>query len=250
MPPLLELDDITKTFGGLTAVDSLSFSVDEGEIVGLIGPNGAGKSTTFNLIVGALTPDSGAIRYRGEEIVGQATYERINLGIGRTYQTPQPFFELDVGENIRAATLPNELSTARTRGRNADRIQEVATLVGLEDDLDSFPDELTPGDLRRLEIARALASEPDLLLLDEVFAGITHEEAAELAELIETLRVERGYTFLVVDHVMDILMPLSDHVVAMSGRKLIEGTPEEVVADEEVKSVYLGDSADIGVADS
>ena len=241
MSRMLSLEGVTKRFGGLTAVDSLSFHVDEGEIVGLIGPNGAGKSTTFNLIVGSLTPDEGSIHYRGERIDGLPTYERINRGLARTYQTPRPFSELPVRENIRAATLPNSLKTIRTRGENSERVAEVAAYVGLEDDLETLPGELTPGELRRLEIARALAREPDLLLLDEVFAGVTHEEASGLADIIEELRSESGYTFLVVDHVMDVLMPLVDRVVAMSGEKIAEGDPESIVRDEEVRRVYLGE---------
>lgn len=242
MTELLRLEGITKRFGGLTAVDSLSFHVDEGEIVGLIGPNGAGKSTTFNLVVGSLTPDEGRIFYEDARIDGLPTYQRIGMGLARTYQTPRPFTELTVRENIRAATLPNSLGTVRTRGQNHERVATVAERVGLENDLDRLPGALTPGELRRLEIARALSREPDLLLLDEVFAGVTHEEASGLAAIIEELRTESGYTFLVVDHVMDVLMPLVDRVVAMSAQKIAEGDPESIVRDEEVRRVYLGET--------
>lgn len=243
MTEMLRLEGITKRFGGLTAVDSLSFHVDEGEIVGLIGPNGAGKSTTFNIVVGSLSPDQGRIFYEDERIDGLPTYQRINKGLARTYQTPRPFGELPVRENIRAATLPNSLGTVRSRGQNSDRVAAVAERVGLEDDLDRFPGELTPGELRRLEIARALSRDPDMLLLDEVFAGVTHDEASGLARIIEELRSESGYTFLVVDHVMDVLMPLVDRVIAMSSEKIAEGEPESIVRDDEVRRVYLGDQA-------
>lgn len=241
--PLLEVQNLTKTFGGLVAVDGLSFDIDRNEIMGLIGPNGAGKTTVFNLIMGVLKQDKGDIYYNGERISDLRTFQRVNLGLARTYQTPNPFSELSVANNIRACMLPNSLGVMRTKHSHQERIEDIAERVGLTTQLSRYPDELTPGDLRRLEIAKALAQDPEFLLLDEVFAGVTHEEASSLAGLIETLRDDEGYTFLVVDHVMRILMPLVDSVVVMNyGSKLAEGDPDTVAANETVREIYFGQS--------
>lgn len=238
----LTVEHVVKSFGGLTAINELSFEVDDAQIFGVIGPNGAGKTTLFNLIMGTLRLDAGAIYHDGERIDGYNTHERVNRGICRTYQIPRPFPELTVLENIRSCTLPNSLNTMRTRGSNRERAAEICEMIDLEKRADASPDELTPGELRRLEIGKALATDPSVLLLDEIFAGITHEEASVLADLILALRDERGYTILVIDHVMDMLMPLVDEVIVINfGEKVMQGTPEEVVNDPEVRSVYLGE---------
>lgn len=241
----LDIESVTKNFGGLTAVDQVSFTVDEGEIFGLIGPNGAGKTTMFNLIMGTLTPNRGQIRYQGRRIEGEPTHERVRRGLGRTYQTPKPFREFTIRENIIACMLPNTIAIGRRIDSFTNRAIEIEKRVGLEARSDERPDKLTPSELRRLEIAKALATDPDILLLDEVFAGITKDEAQGLATLIQTLQRE-GLTFLVVDHVMDILMPLVDRAVVLNfGQKIAEGTAEEVVNDETVREVYLGEASEV-----
>jgi branched-chain amino acid transport system ATP-binding protein len=243
---VLAVSNLTKRFGGLTAVDDVSFSIEEGEIVGLIGPNGAGKSTTFNLVMGMLEPSEGIIEYRGDRIDEMPTYERVQAGLGRTYQTPKQFDEFTVWENIEACMLSNDLSFGRQGDESTDAaVDRILERTGLTDRADIYPDKLTPGELRRLEIAKALATDPDVLLCDEVFAGITNEEAAELAELIENLRDE-GLTLLLVDHVMDILMPLVDRTIVLHfGQKIAEGTTDEILANDTVQEVYLGESSGV-----
>jgi branched-chain amino acid transport system ATP-binding protein len=174
---LLRVEDLKKRFGGLTAVDSISFTVEDGEIVGLIGPNGAGKSTTFNLVMGALPADEGTIEYDGERIDELSTDARVRRGLGRTYQTPKQFQEFSVRENVRACMLPNRFRGTGGDKSYADRAEEVLERVALADRATASPGKLTPGELRRLEIGKALATDPELLLLDEVFAGITTAEA-------------------------------------------------------------------------
>lgn len=242
---VLNVENLTRSFGGLTAVDGVAFCVEENEIVGLIGPNGAGKSTTFNLIMGTLEPDEGTIEYRGEPIEDLAPHERVQRGLGRTYQTPKQFDEFTVRENVRCCMLPNSISVSTQLDGYNDRADEIIDRVALEDQADVLPAKLTPGELRRLEIAKALATDPDLLLLDEVFAGITKDEAEDLAGLIRTLQSE-GFSFLIVDHVMDVLMPLVDRTVVLNfGEKIAEGTADEVITDETVRKVYLGESSGV-----
>lgn len=242
---VLNVENLTKSFGGLTAVDEVTFCVEENEIVGLIGPNGAGKSTTFNLIMGKLEPDTGTIAYHGERIDDLPPHERVRRGLGRTYQTPKQFQEFTVRENIRACMLPNSISVGTQLEAFGKRADKILGRVGMADRAGARPDELTPGELRRLEIAKALATDPEILLLDEVFAGITKDEAEDLAGLIRTLQSE-GLTFLVVDHVMDVLMPLVDRTVVLNfGEKIAEGTAEEVVGNETVRQVYLGESSGV-----
>lgn len=243
---VLTVSNLTKRFGGLTAVDDVSFSVEEGEIVGLIGPNGAGKSTTFNLVMGMLEPSEGAIEYRGERIDEMPTHKRVQAGLGRTYQTPKQFDEFTVWENIEACMLSDTLSFGHQGDESTDEaVAQILERTGLSDRAEIYPDKLTPGELRRLEIAKALATDPDVLLCDEVFAGVTNEEASELAALLETLRDE-GLTLLLVDHVMDILMPLVDRTIVLHfGQKIAEGTTDEVLSNDTVQEVYLGESSGV-----
>lgn len=243
---VLTVSNLTKRFGGLTAVDDVSFSVEEGEIVGLIGPNGAGKSTTFNLVMGMLEPSEGAIEYRGERIDEMPTHKRVQAGLGRTYQTPKQFDEFTVWENIEACMLSDALSFGHQGDESTDEaVDQILERTGLSDRAEIYPDKLTPGELRRLEIAKALATDPDVLLCDEVFAGVTNEEASELAALLENLRDE-GLTLLLVDHVMDILMPLVDRTIVLHfGQKIAEGTTDEVLGNDTVQEVYLGESSGV-----
>lgn len=243
---VINVSNLTKRFGGLTAVDDVSFGIDEGEIVGLIGPNGAGKSTTFNLVMGNLKPSEGTIEYRGVRIDDMPTYERVQAGLGRTYQTPKQFNEFTVWENIEACMLSDDISFGNQANDATDAgVERILDRTGLSDRTDVYPDKLTPAELRRLEIAKALATDPDVLLCDEVFAGIIKEEASELADLILTLRDE-GLTLLLVDHVMDILMPLVDRTIVLNfGQKIAEGTTDEILSNDEVQEVYLGESSGV-----
>lgn len=244
--PLLKVENIRKSFGGLTAVEDVSFELDEGEILGIIGPNGAGKTTLFDVITGALDHDAGQIKFDGEDIGVLPTYERVNRGIGRTYQTPKQFSEMTVVENVRACMLPNSLSVAQSSGQHREEAHVILKQVELNEHADASPRELTPGEARRLEIAKALAKRPRLLLLDEVFAGITREEAGDLAALVQTLRDDEGYSFLVIDHVMAVLMSLVDEALVLNfGEKITQGPPEAVVDDSVVKDVYLGESGGV-----
>lgn len=251
---LLEVDDLTRSFGGLVAVDSLSFEVEEGDLVGLIGPNGSGKTTVFNCIMGTYAASSGSVRFDGEDITDQDTHEVVNRGLARVSQESNPIDVLPVAGNIKLFALPNSFLLcalpdsvlARLADDDGPGIRDHAERVGLGDKLDAKPDSLPHADVRRLEIAKALATEPDMLLLDEPFAGMNQAEIRELSEQIEAFR-EEGITMIVVDHNMRGLMQLVDRVVVISsGQKLAEGPPEEIVDDQAVQDAYLaGESGGI-----
>ncbi|MGM0718399.1 MAG: ABC transporter ATP-binding protein [Halobacteriota archaeon] len=235
---LLEVDRLTKKFGGLTAVDDLSFDVDRGEILGVIGPNGAGKSTVFNCVMSRYTVTDGTITFDGDDITDLPTHKIVNKGLSRVTQESDPIDLLPVGGNIKLFTLPNSLRSLH--GGASDReIAGYAARVDLQDKLEETPDELPHADVRRLEIAKALATEPEMMLLDEPFAGMNAQEIGVLSEQIESLR-EEGMTLIVVDHNMSGLMQLVDRVVVIhNGAKLAEGTPEEIAEDEGVQEAYL-----------
>lgn len=241
MTRLLEVDHLVKRFGGLTAIDDLSFHVEEGESLGLIGPNGAGKTTVFSLIMDELRPDNGAIMRRGEEISSLPTHERIKAGIARTYQVPRPFAEMNVAENIRVGSMQDSLSAMLTKRPNEEAELEIAESVGFRaSDLARRPSELSMGDLRKLELARTLATGPEIMLLDEVFAGLTVGEITQISELLAAKRAD-GMTFVIVSHDLRSLEPLVDRVVAMSfGKVIAEGAFEDVMNDDGVRSAYLG----------
>lgn len=235
---LLEVDGLTKKFGGLTAVDDLSFEVDRGEILGVIGPNGAGKSTVFNCVMSRYTVTDGTIRFDGDDITDSATHKIVNKGLSRVTQESDPIDLLPVGGNIKLFTLPNSLRSLH--GGASDReIAGYASRVDLQDKLEETPDELPHADVRRLEIAKALATEPEMMLLDEPFAGMNAQEIGVLSEQIESLR-EEGMTMIVVDHNMSGLMQLVDRVVVIhNGAKLAEGTPEGIAENADVQEAYL-----------
>jgi branched-chain amino acid transport system ATP-binding protein len=239
---LLVVDGMTKQFGGLTAVDDLSFAVEEGEILGFIGPNGAGKTTTFNCVMGTYELTDGAVYYEGEDISDLSTHTIVNRGIARTFQTAKPIEEFTVAQNIGFALMEDKLfSLTRRSDAIETRIAEIAAQVGFTmEDLEKEPNELPHAGLLKLELARSLAVDPELILVDEVFAGLAAGEVDEFVELFLDLR-EEGYTFIVIDHNMRGLLELIDRAVVLHfGQKLAEGTPEEIKQDERVQEAYFG----------
>ena len=238
---LLEVRGLTKKFGGIFAVYNLTFHVQAGESLGLIGPNGSGKTTTFNLIMRELRQDEGEIYFAGKEISKHATHERVKMGISRTYQIPRPFSEMSVAKNIRIGLMPDDILGVINMKSESEEELKIGRSVGFEkSQLQVYPHELAMGDLRRLELARTIATNPKLLLLDEVFAGLTAGEIAELSELIKAKKME-GLTFIIVSHDLKSLAPLVDRVVVVSfGQLIAEGSFEQVIADEKVKEAYLG----------
>jgi branched-chain amino acid transport system ATP-binding protein len=244
--PLLEISGLSKHFGGLRAVDGVSFGIRRGEILGLIGPNGAGKTVCFNLVSGVTKPTAGQIVFEGRRIDGLAPHLIAGIGIGRTFQIVKPFAHLSVLENVFAArgieryrSLPNIWSSWKTPSERRAGLR-LLERVGLADLAERRAGLLPLGTLRRLEIARALAAGKKLLLLDESFSGLRHEEIAQLEALIRAIRAD-GLTVLLIEHNMRVAMGLCDRLVVLyHGRKLAEGRPEEVRADEAVIDAYLG----------
>ena len=239
----LEVRNLVKKFGGLTATNDLSFDLAKGESLGLIGPNGAGKTTVFSQIMGELRQTSGTIKLYGEEISKLTTAERIAKGVSRTYQVPRPFAELSVRENIRVGLMPDSLREMIFGAPDRSREAELAQSVGFAPkDLDKTASELAMGDLRKLEFARTLATGAKLLLLDEVFAGLTSGEIGMIAELIQDLR-QRGFTFLMVSHDLPAMEPLVDRAIAIErGTMLANGSFADVLGDKSVRASYLGES--------
>jgi branched-chain amino acid transport system ATP-binding protein len=237
----LSVDGLTKRFGGLTAVDDLSFGVRENEILGFIGPNGAGKSTVFNCIMGVYAPSEGQVHLHGEDVTGEDTHAIVNRGLARVSQESNPIPDRIGAENIRIFTLPNSLRSFRG-GASREEIERVAATVGIEDQLDVLPGSMAHADTRRLEIAKAIATDPDTLLLDEPFAGMNQAEIRDLSDQIRSFR-EEGITIVVVDHNMKGLMALVDRVIVLNeGAKLAEGAPEAMANDERVQQAYLAGS--------
>ena len=238
MAPLLLLQSCTKRFGGLIANRDVSLAIAHGEIVGLIGPNGAGKTTLFNCISGALHPDQGRIAFDGVDI-SRARPDRVcHLGIARTWQVVRSFGRMTTLENVMCGALrrTNRVGPARARAL------ELMAFTGLADKADALAAGLTLADKKRLEITRALATGPRLLLLDEAMSGLTPLETAAAVELVRRIHSELGLAICVVEHVMEVVMPLSHRVVVLDrGEKLTEGRPEDIARDERVITAYLGD---------
>lgn len=241
---VLEVADVSRRFGGLQAVDSLSFSVDKGEVLGLIGPNGSGKSTTLTLLMGINKPDSGSVKLQGKEIAGRATHVIARRGMAMVFQHSRPLRRQTVLENIRLALLPDTIFQLFPGRGIDDQVRKIADHVGLADVLHQRPDSLPFAYLRRLELAKALAPNPAVLLLDEPFAGLAPSETREFSDLIVEQR-EAGRAVILVDHNVRAVADLVDRIVAMhAGKKIAQGSPDEVTSDEYVREVYFGKSLD------
>lgn len=239
---MLAVERLCKRFGGFLAVNQVSFEVREGEILGLIGPNGSGKSTTFNLIAGTLRPTAGSIRFQGAEIASLAAHTICRHGVGRTFQIPRPFRKLSLIENVAlAAYYGGEVISRAQAWRQA---EEVLDLVGLPSNPGATPNGLGTAALKKLELARALASKPKLLLADESLGGLDSTEMDRAASLLESLRSRMGVTIIWVEHIMGVLMRIVDRVIVLDhGEKIFDGLPAQAAIDPRVTEVYLGTRA-------
>ena len=238
---ILVAKDLLKEFGGLTAVDNLSFAVQEGEILGFIGPNGAGKSTTFNCVTGTYQPTGGTVYFKGEDVTGLPAHEMVKKGMARTFQSFAPLEDRTVVKNVELSLAPDELFTLSGMGGETERLAaEICRRVGLGDVLEQTPSELPHAGMLKLELGRAIATQPDVMLVDEPFAGLSGNEVKELSDVMESLR-QHGMTLIVVDHNMRGLLSLIDRAfVIQFGSKIAEGPPDVIRNDPTVQEAYLG----------
>jgi branched-chain amino acid transport system ATP-binding protein len=236
---LLKVEGLHKSFGGLMAIRNVGFDVNEGEIVGLIGPNGSGKTTLLNLITGFLKPDRGTVTFKDENVTGLSRSRVCQKGVARTFQLVKPFLELTSLQNVMAGRLYGQ-SPAKNLKTAAEESRELLNRVGLLDKADVLAKDLTLMQRKRLELTRVLATEPRLLLLDELMAGLNSGEADEACNLIQQIRAS-GITILIVEHIVKAIVGLSDRVVVLNmGEKIAEGIPQEIIHNPQVIDVYLG----------
>jgi branched-chain amino acid transport system ATP-binding protein len=242
MDPILEIKGLSKAFGGLKALIDFALTVHQGELIGIIGPNGAGKTTIFNMIAGFIQPDSGEVWFKGEKITHLKPFQIVNLGMSRTFQLVDLFREMTVLENVMVPCFSHRAKNHRHRGKKPWRVaMEFLNQMGLEHRYNELAKNLTFGELRLLDIARAMATEPDILLLDEPFSGLDVEDAAVLSAAIRRMH-EKGQTMIIIEHRLRDLLKLVERVVAIVfGEKIAEGTPEKILKEEKVVRAYFGE---------
>ncbi|RLB01973.1 MAG: ABC transporter ATP-binding protein [Deltaproteobacteria bacterium] len=234
----LEVRNLTKDFGGIVANNDVSFSIEEGEIVGLIGPNGAGKTTLFNCIVGYYRPDGGRVIFRGRDITGWKPFQTAREGIGRTFQLMRAAGELTALEHVMVGAFLHQ----EDRVEAEKEAREVLAFMGLEGVADLYLTELPLAIQKQVGLARALAIKPVLLMLDEVASGLNPTETEEMVKLLKRIHREKGITLFLIEHVMEVVMPISERVIVLDGgMKIAEGPPEEIAHDEKVIKAYLGE---------
>jgi branched-chain amino acid transport system ATP-binding protein len=243
MAPLLIVDGLSKRFGGFVALDGVSLDVQGGERLGLIGPNGSGKSTLVNCLCGALHNETGTVTFDGVNVNGMTAHQRTRLGLARSFQLPRPFTSLSLVDNLR---IPLIYSANVRRGSHftdaeiAERSGELLRLVGLDAKARRLPRDLTQVEMRKLELARAMGADPKLLIADEAMAGLSHSEVEDILKLLDQLN-GRGITIILIEHIMRAVMSFSQRlVVLVSGRKIADGNPQDVIRDPEVERAYLG----------
>jgi len=250
MNPLLQVNRVSKHFGGLRAVDGVDLELRRGEILGVIGPNGAGKTTLFSVIAGSMPPTSGHVLLDGRRISGRPAHRVVRAGVCRTHQIVRPFGNLTVAENVQVAALYGPPPSRRLGANPRQDALGILELVGLGERADQLPGSLTLAGRKRLELARALATRPRVLLLDEVVAGLNPVEAGQLTSLVRRARDEREVSIIMIEHVMHAVMSLSERVAVLDyGRKIAEGTPDVVSRDERVIAAYLGSDATVHVSE-
>ena len=245
---MLVVNGLVKRFGGFTAVNNVSFEVEKGEILGLIGPNGSGKSTIFNMLSGTFPPTSGSIRFDGSEIAGLPPHRIINRGVGRTFQIPRPFRRLSIFENVALAGYYGQGggSGGHSLAKANESAEKALAMVGLPTDRGASVDALGAAGLKKLELAKAIATGPKLLLADESLGGLDEAEMDQAADMLRKIRDELGITIIWVEHIMGVLMRVVDRVMVLDhGEKISEGLPSVVSSDPRVVEVYLGTDADM-----
>jgi branched-chain amino acid transport system ATP-binding protein len=236
---VLKVRNVSKNFGGLAAISNLSFDLARGEVLGVIGPNGAGKTTLLNLITGYSRPSAGSIQLEGKELCGLTPYEICHLGVARTFQVVRPFGEMTVGDNVMTGALFGSKEYVSTKDATL-RAEQALEMVGLIQKRDAYANELTIGEKKKLELARALTTQSKLLLLDEVMSGLTGSEIDAVMDVVERV-ADSGVTILMIEHLVGVILALSDRMLVLNfGRELFQGLPEEVIAHPDVIESYLG----------